>query len=417
MTERVALRWLTVPDGLAAVAVAAATAWGVVSVADDGSFADLLPAVVTVLLVAGAFVVRRRVGFDRATAVLPAWFVPVVVIAAPAIAATRGAGPGVAALVMSSPAAAMLAVPAAFAVGAARARGAGVRMGGIDALRAATQVDTVVLNKSGTVTTGDLTVVSVDPYDADHDRNLRWFAGALEKASGHPVGRAIATLSARGRLTDVEEHPGQGIRGSVDRHPVRVGSPEWMGFEPAPTMWTTVGVEVDGRALGTITVADDVRPDVARHIARLSGLGLRLVLVSDDTHPRTQHVAELAGIGTFHAPFAADAISDHVQSLEDDGRRVAVVGFADAPASTLAIASAAAADGPTIIVDDCSPQRVTDALTIARATSTRVVRARQATVALGLLGAAAGALSVGPIVAGIVAVAIVGVTAVVAVTA
>lgn len=388
MKQRSALGWFTTPELLALVAVLAAAAWGAVSVVDGGSYVDLLPAVVTLLLVALALVIRRRGGLDADAPVVPPWFVPAALAVAAIVAAVVGAAAAVSALVMASPAAAIFGVHAAFGAGASRARKAGVRLNGLATLDAATHVDTLVLDKNGTVTTGDLTVVSVDPFDPDHDRNLRWFAGALEKASEHPVGQAIATLSARGRLAEVEVLPGQGIRGTVDRHPVRVGSPEWMGFEPAPTMWTTVGVEVDGRALGSITVADDVRPDVARDITRLSELGLQLVLVSDDTLARTSHLAGLAGIETFHAPCVA---ADVVRDLEAEGRLVGTVGVV--AGGSLGIS---ADDGATIVVDDCSPRRVADALTIARRTAGRVKRVSLVTLALGIVGVAIGATGLVP---------------------
>lgn len=415
MRLRSALGWFTAPDLLALVAVAAATAWGAASVADGRSYVDLLPAAVTLLLVVGAVVVRRRGGLEAGTPVVPPWFVPAVLALSAVAGVLVGAAAAAAALVMSSPAAAIFGVHAAFGVGSSQARKAGVRLDDLAVLDAATQVDMLVLDKNGTVTTGDLTVVSVDPFDPDHDRNLRWFAGALEKASEHPVGQAIATLSARGRLAEVEVLPGQGIRGTVDRHPVRVGSPEWMGFEPAPTMWTTVGVEVDGRALGSITVADDVRPDVARDIRRLSDLGLQIVLVSDDTLERTSHLAGLAGIETFHAACGQEQTAALIHTLVAAGNHVAMVGPARLSDAALNISPAGGAE--TLGVDDCSPRRIAEALTIARGTATRVARARRSGVVLGVLGAAGASAGVaGPVVSSAVGIAVAAVTAVVAST-
>ena len=321
-------------------------------------------------------------------------------------------------LVMAVPAAALLSVPLAFATGSSRAKKAGVSITDLATLEAATVVDTRVLAQDGTVTTGDLTVVSVDPVEPDHDRNLRWFAGALAKASDHRVDRAVATLSARGQLTGVEVVDGVGVLGSVDRHPVRVGVPHWIGIEAAPTIWTTVGVEVDGRTLGSITVADDVRPDLARDIGRLRSLGLELVLVSDDTDERTRHVADLAGIEAVHV--TADPASV-VRDLVAAGRRVATVGLARSDGASLGITVAAGLDdspASTIVADDCSPARVADAITLARRTAARIRRVRTITAVLGIVGAAVAATGVaGPVIAAAVAAGVCVVAAAIATSA
>ncbi|KQX74395.1 HAD family hydrolase [Aeromicrobium sp. Root472D3] len=416
--------WLVGPDVLVALTVLAAVAWAVTALLDGRTAVAAAPAVTTTALAVVALVVRSRSGLPARTPVLPVWFVPVVLLVAAGSAVgwgaadgtTDGVAVGAAALVTAGPAAAVLAVPVAFRTGTARAERAGVRITDLSAVEAARSVDTLVLAKDGTVTTGDLTVVSVDPVEPDHDRNLRWFAGALSKASDHRVERAVATLSARGRLTGVEVVDGMGVRGSVDRHPVRVGSPQWIGFEAEPTIWTTVGVEVDGRRLGSITVADDVRPDLARDVGRLRALDVELVLVSDDTAERTRHVAELAGIETVHVTGDAGGV---VRDLVSSGRAVATIGLSARAGAALAVTTGGVlGDAPTIDVDDCSPARVADALTIGRATAARVRRARTVTTTLGLVGAAVGATGLaGPVVAVVAAVAIYAVAALVATAA
>lgn len=421
-------RWLVLPDLLVSLTIVAATVWAMVTIIDGRSVAHVLPATITAVLAAGAEIVRSRSGLDAGTPVLPLWFVPLVLMVSAAGAivwgvtegSSSGAQVGVAALVMASPAAAILAVPVAFATGASRSRAQGVELGGLKALEASTRVDTLVLEKDGTVTTGDLTVVAVEPVEPDHDRNLRWFAGALEKASDHRVGRAVATLSARGKLTDVEVIDGVGIQGSVDRHPVRVGAPDWIGIDTSPTIWTTVGVEVDGRTLGSITVADDVRPDLTRDIGRLTALGLELVLVSGDTDERTRHVAGLAGISAFHADGGPDKTAQVVHTLAASGRVVATAGVVGGTDAALAIIrpDSAAGSAATIVADDLSPSRIARALELARTTAGRVRRAGRATVVLGALGVAVAAAGLlGPVGAAGVAAAVFGASAVVATSA
>lgn len=421
-------RWLALPDLLVSLTIVAATVWAMVTIVDGRSVAHVLPATITAVLAAGAEIVRSRNGLDAGAPVLPLWFVPSVLIVSAAgaivwgVAEGSGSGAqvGVAVLVMASPAAAILAVPVAFATGASRARAQGIELGGLGTLEASTRVDTLVLEKDGTVTTGDLTVVAVEPVEPDHDRNLRWFAGALEKASDHPVGRAVATLSARGRLTDVEVVDGHGIRGSVDRHPVRVGSPEWIGIEPRPTIWTTVGVEVDGRTLGSVTVADDVRPDLARDIGQLKALGLDVVLVSADTEERTRHVARLAGISRHHGGCDAGRTAEVVRSLSDAGSVVAIAGTPDAgrAALTFATTTLPSTTGPTIVVEDLSPFRLRRAVEAARATASRVARVRLGAAVFCTVGVAAALTGVaGPVVMAATAAAIVAATTVLALAA
>jgi Cu+-exporting ATPase len=391
--------WLVGPDLLVGLTVVVSVAWAVASLLDGRSALDAVPAATTVALVIVAALVRARSGLPPRTPVLPAWFVPVVLLGAAAAAVVRGvvdrpvdgAGVGVAALVAAGPAAAMLAVPLAFRTGTSRAARSGVRLADLDSVEATAVVDTLVLAKDGTVTTGDLTVVSVDPVEPDHDRNLRWFAGALAKASDQRVERAVATLSARGRLTDVEVLDGLGVQGSVDRHPVRVGSPQWIGFEAEPTIWTTVGVEVDGRRLGSITVADDVRPDLVRDVGRLRALGLDLVLVSTDSEERTTHVARLADIQTIHLTEDAASV---VRELARSGRHVATAGLTPGAGEVLAL-STTAGEHSTLVVDDCSPSRVADAISLGRTTTGRIRRARIVTSALGLAGLAVAATGLG----------------------
>lgn len=161
-----------------------------------------------------------------------------------------------------------------------RAADAGIDFANVPPAQVAA-VSAVSLDLS-TLTSGELKVTSVDPIDPEHERNLRWFAGALGHAAHDPVGRAVAKLSTRGRLTNVREVPGAGISGSVDRHPVRIGAPDWIETTPldpdtdtdADDAATTVSVEVDERALGKITLREVLRDDAAAGVAALGNLGV-----------------------------------------------------------------------------------------------------------------------------------------------
>ena len=217
----------------------------------------------------------------------------------------------------------------------------GVSLSGPDTLDACRRIDTIVLDKDGTVTTGKLTVTGVEPFDPDHDRNMRWFAAALEHTSEHPIAQAIARLAGRGRVTEVEHLTSLGISGLVDRHPVRVGHPGWIGVDSPEGLGTTVAVEVDGRALGRITVADDVRPTAREAIDALRALGIQPLVVSAGDLPDSAHLAEQIGLDDVVSGAGPDERLAVVEGLRAEGRVVAMVGDHSANAGALSAADLA----------------------------------------------------------------------------
>jgi cation transport ATPase len=200
------------------------------------------------------------------------------------------------------------------------------RVVGRGTLGALERLDTLVVDPIGSVTHGELRVVGVEPIDPEHDRSLRWFAGALQHGTDDPVARAVARLSVRGGATDVERLPGIGVIGRVDRHPVRVGTPEWIGLDAeqyGPTEqddWTeTLAVEVDGRAMGRITVADSVREQAAAALSRMADDGCRVVLVVPHA-AAARHLAASVPASTTVDVDAHPAAT--VEKLLDQGRHV-----------------------------------------------------------------------------------------------
>lgn len=325
----------------------------------------------------------------------------------------------------------LAALPAAIALGAplslwfarARARAAGVFLDGARAIAAGSRVDTVLLDRWGTVTTGQLRVVAVEPVEPDHERNLRWFAGALGHAADDPVSRAIARLSSRGKLSQVHQHEGRGISGSVDRHPVRLGRPDWLGMEARDDTGVTVGVQVDSRPIGYITVADDVRPHAADGVARLRSAGVVPVLVSEDSERNTRELAATCGIEEWYADRPAEVRDALVEEQHRRGRLVAVAGPTAAARAELVLVAddttvGGAAAGPDdqarIRLADLDVARVATALAVTRGAARAATRARRTGIAVGVAGvvlAATGVLSL-PLVAGY---AVLGCAAVVAV--
>ncbi|MFB4316491.1 heavy metal translocating P-type ATPase [Actinomadura sp. 21ATH] len=300
-------------------------------------------------------------------------FVPIVIaIAIATLGFWIGSGAGLAAaftaavavLIIACPCALGLATPTALMVGTGRGAQLGILIKGPEVLESTRTIDTVVLDKTGTVTTGRMALVGVvTAEDADEAEVLR-LAGALENASEHPIAQAIAAGAAErvGELGTVEDFAnveGLGVQGLVDGKGVLVGRPrllaEWSQhltpeLEKAMTGaqalgHTAVAVGIDGRAQAVITVADQVKPTSAEAISRLRELGLRPVLLTGDNEAVARTVAESVGIDEVIAEVLPADKVDVVKRLQDEGRTVAMVGDGVNDAAALAQADLGLAMG------------------------------------------------------------------------
>ncbi len=289
-------------------------------------------------------------------------FVPIVIVIAvgtligwlvagyPAAAAFTAA---VAVLVIACPCALGLATPTALLVGTGRGAQLGVLIRGPEVLESTRRVDTVVLDKTGTVTTGRMTLVDVVAAPGtDRDELLR-LAGALEDASEHPIGAAIAAAAADrvGALPAVRDFAnvrGRGVRGVVEDRSVVVGresllidagapiGPELAQAKAAAEArgQTVVVAGWDGPARGLLVVADAVKPDSADAVARLRGLGLHPVLLTGDNAAVAARVAAEVGIDEVIAEVLPAEKVEVVAGLQARGKVIAMVGDGvnDAPA-------------------------------------------------------------------------------------
>jgi P-type Cu+ transporter len=268
---------------------------------------------------------------------------------------------GLSVLIIACPCALGLATPAALFV----ASGAGARQGiffkGYQALEASRQVDTVILDKTGTVTEGRMAVVGVAPSSGTERSELLRLAGSLESASEHPVGRAIAAaaLEELGALPPVASFaavPGLGATGIVTSHEITVGRAV-LGTAPMPedvaktcAGWEALGrtavvVRRDGAVVGAVAVADAVRPSAAEAVGMLHSLGLRCMLVSGDNEPTVRAVGAAVGIDEIVAgALPADKV-DLIRRLQAEGRSVAMVGDGVNDAAALATADLGLAIG------------------------------------------------------------------------
>lgn len=229
--------------------------------------------------------------------------------------------------------------PAAFDLGARGARRSLRRAAakrGLD-LPPDPSVERLVLDRDGYLVTG-MRVSEVESLRAGHERDLRWFAGALEHHATHRVGRAIARLSTRGRVTDVLEDSTVGISGIVDKHPVRVGAPRWIGIDTATDpISTTVAVEVDDRPLGVIRLVDEIADSAAPGVQRLREIGIGCTLATRTTREKAEHVAAQVGIDDVRAPGSPEEVSAELNAA---GVHAAVLPLPDGPADLRLVAEA-----------------------------------------------------------------------------
>jgi P-type Cu+ transporter len=308
---------------------------------------------------------------DRISAV----FVPVVIgIAIATLLGWLAVGqpPGaaftaaVAVLIIACPCAMGLATPTALLVGTGRGAQLGILIRGPEVLESTRAVDTIVLDKTGTVTTGRMSLVDVAAEPGTGGDELLSMTGALESASGHPVGMAI-TDGARDRLgahlpevTDFASHAGLGVTGVVDGHAVAAGRRDWLASEWAiqvpqslvarateaeATGRTAVFVGWDGQVRGVLVVADTIKPTSAQAVARLRSMGLRPVLLTGDNERAAATVAAAVSIGEVVAGVLPAGKVDAIKQLQDAGRVVAMAGDGVNDAAALAQADLGIAMG------------------------------------------------------------------------
>ncbi len=314
---------------------------------------------------------------DRISAV----FVPVVVsiaiatfvvwyLLAPSAPFVRAFAAGVAVLIIACPCAMGLAVPTGIMVATGRAAELGLLIKGGEALERAGRVNTVVLDKTGTVTEGK--PVLTDVVSAPEAANS-WLGkvGSLEAASEHPVAAAIADgVRLRGQpreeVTEFRATVGRGASGRVSGIPVVVGNEDMLreaGIEIGPLREeaarlasqgkTLVFAAVGGRPSGVLAVADRIRPTSAAAVAALERLGLEIEMVTGDGRGTAEAVAREAGIGRVHAEVLPEGKVAEVRRLQGLGRTVAMVGdgINDAPALAAADVGIAMGGGTDIAMD------------------------------------------------------------------
>jgi Cu+-exporting ATPase len=326
---------------------------------------------------------RTRAPIQRLADVVAGWFVPAVILAAVTtyvVWAVFGPEPrwshalvnAVAVLIIACPCALGLATPMSIMVGTGRGASAGVLIRNAEALEILEKVDTLVVDKTGTLTEGKPKLIS-----ASSDDVLR-FAASVEQASEHPLAAAVVTAAlerglALAEAKDFRSITGKGVTGIVDGHRVAVGNEALLrdiGIE-APES-TTMLVAIDGQYAGSLKVEDPIKASTAEAVRELHAAGIRIVMLTGDRRATAEEVAKTLGIDDVEADVLPDRKAEVVKRLQKDGHVVAMAGdgINDAPALAQAHVGIAMGNGTDIAMESAG-------ITLVKGDLRATVRARK----------------------------------------
>jgi len=342
---------------------------------------------------------RSRAPIQRLADRVSAWFVPAVVaVAVVTFAAWFLLGPqprlahalvnAVAVLIIACPCALGLATPMAIMVGTGRGAHAGVLIKNAEALEILEKVDTLVVDKTGTLTEGKPTLASFGAVAPNEANEMLRLAASLEQASEHPLGAAIVQGALARNLklsqpTDFTYSAGKGIQGLVDGKRVAVGSIPFLielgALQPGSGVLlgnvpggASVLVAIDGKYAGNISVADRIKPSTPDAIQSLRKSGVRVVMLTGDQRPTAEKIAQSLGIDEFEAEVLPEGKSEVVRKLQGQGRVVAMAGdgINDAPALAQADVGIAMGTGTDVAMES-------GGITLVKGDLTGIVRARK----------------------------------------
>jgi Cu+-exporting ATPase len=344
---------------------------------------------------------RSRAPIQRLADAVAGWFVPAVIaIALLAFAAWAIWGPeprytyaliaAVAVLIIACPCALGLATPMSIMVGVGRGAEAGVLIKNAEALERLEKVDTLVVDKTGTLTQGKPAVTSIVPAEGFDETELLRLAASVERASEHPLAAAIVAAAEERTLTltsatEFDAPTGRGALGVVDGHRITIGNANFLHEQSIDVSELTAAAEelrregatsifvgVDGRAAGVIAIADPIKPLTPAALAALKADGVRVVMLTGDNRTTAQAIARRLGITEIEAEVLPDQKSAVVDKLKREGRVVAMAGDGvnDAPALAAADVGIAMGSGTDIAIESAG-------VTLLKGDLTGIVRARR----------------------------------------
>jgi len=325
---------------------------------------------------------KSKAPIQRLADRVASWFVPAVMVVSTATFFAWfiwGPDPklahalinAVAVLIIACPCALGLATPMAVMVGMGRGAKAGILIREAAALEQLATVDTVVIDKTGTLTEGNPRVQEVHALAGTSEEEILRLAAGLEAASEHVLASALLRAGRErhlisGLVTQFKATPGKGIEGRVDGHQVALGNALFikeLGLDwglirstqrPGPSsILGVIGVAIDNVLLGWISITDPIKPSAKAAVAALQSQGLRVIMATGDTVENAEKVAQEVGISEIHAGVLPDAKMVLVKKLQSEGRRVAMAGdgINDAPALAQADVGIAMGTGTDIAMD------------------------------------------------------------------
>ena len=325
---------------------------------------------------------RSRAPIQRLADTVSGWFVPTVIAIALLAAVVWGlVGPdprlsyalvaAVSVLIIACPCALGLATPISIMVGVGRGAHAGVLIKNAEALERFEKVDTLVLDKTGTLTEGRPSVTAIIPAEGFTETDILRLSASLERGSEHPLADAIVR-AAKDRdiplfeAADFDSPVGRGVRGTIEGRPVALGNTRYLGelsidvsvLEPQAEALrhdgaTAIFVAVDGKAAGVIGIADPIKATTPDAILALKAAGLRLVMMTGDNRTTAEAVARRLGIDEVQAEVLPQDKAAVVQKLRSEGRIVAMAGDGvnDAPALAAADVGVAMGAGSDVAIE------------------------------------------------------------------
>jgi P-type Cu+ transporter len=344
---------------------------------------------------------RSRAPIQRLADRVAGWFVPAVIaIAILTFVAWSVFGPeprfahalvnAVAVLIIACPCALGLATPIAIMVGTGRGAQAGVLIRNAEALEILEKVDTLVIDKTGTLTDGKPRVATVIALPGRSEDELLQLVARLEQGSEHPLGAAVVEAAkgrslVLGKAGEFQSHTGRGVSGLVDGQKILIGNDRLLEeneINAAALMHkaeelrrdgqTVILVAVDGNAAGLIGISDSIKASAAQSLLDLKREGVRLVMLTGDSRATAQAVAKTLGIEEFEAEVLPDKKAEAVQRLQKEGRTVAMAGdgINDAPALAQADVGIAMGTGTDVAMES-------GGVTLVKGDLAGIVRARK----------------------------------------